>query len=137
MNLLLVASNKIISNEKMIDFHSLWLWLSIIEFLVIIFLIYKIKSKKELAILTDLDIESIKKAKGNKIDMDSLMDNIHNSRNLYKELSRKCHPERFVNDDRQVLAEEIFKEISENERNHEKLSFLKLRAEKELKLTFK
>lgn len=137
MNLLLVASNKIISNEKMIDFHSLWFWLSIIEFLVIFFLIYKIKSKKELAILSDLDIESIKKAKGNKIDMDSLMDNIHNSRNLYKELSRKCHPERFVNDERQVLAEEIFKEISENERNHEKLSILKLRAENELKINFK
>lgn len=43
--------------------------------------------------------------------MDSLMDNIHNSKPLYKELSRKCHPERFVNDDRQNLAQEISKKL--------------------------
>jgi hypothetical protein len=42
-----------------------------------------------------------------------------------------------VNDERQVIAEEIFKEISENERNYEKLSILKLRAENELKINFK
>ena len=68
--------------------------------------------------------------------MNNLMDSIHNSRNLYKELSKKCHPDRFINDPKQKIAEEIFQEISENERNFEKLSLLKQRAINELNLTF-
>ena len=68
--------------------------------------------------------------------MNNLMDSIHNSRNLYKELSKKCHPDRFINDPKQKIAEEIFQEISENERNFEKLSLLKLRAINELNINF-
>ena len=37
---------------------------------------------------------------------------------------------------KQKIAEEIFQEISENERNFEKLSLLKQRAINELNLTF-
>jgi hypothetical protein len=84
-----------------------------------------------------MEARSIKGSRKNDINMDNLMNNIHNSRLLYKELSRKCHPERFVNDPKQKIAEEIFQEISKNERNHKELSLLKLRAINELNLTFK
>lgn len=137
MSILLIVNKKNELIEQISIFHSLWFWIALIELFFIIFLFYKLMSKKEVLELTDLEINSIKKSKSNKIDMNSLMDNIHNSRNLYKELSRTCHPERFVNDERQVIAEEIFKQISENERNFEKLSILKLRAENELKINFK
>lgn len=137
MSILLIVNKKSVLIEQISIFQSLWFWIALIELFCIIYLAYKLKSKKALSKLTDLEVNSIKKSKTNKIDMDSLMDNIHNSRNLYKELSRTCHPERFVNDDRQVLAEQIFKEISENERNYAKLCSLKLRAENELNINIK
>ena len=133
---ILIVNKNNLQIEQVSILHSLWFWIALIELFFIIFLFYKLKSKKEVTELTDLEINSIKKSKNNNINMNSLMDNIHNSRNLYKELTRKCHPERFVNDERQVLAEEIFKEISDNERNYEKLYLLKLRAENELKINF-
>ena len=40
--------------------------------------------------------------------MNNLMDSMHKSRNLYKELSKKCHPDRFINNPKQKIAEEIF-----------------------------
>ncbi len=137
MSILLIVNKKSVLIEQISIFQSLWFWIALIELFCIIYLAYKLKSKKAVSKLTDLEVNSIKKSKTNKIDMDSLMDNIHNSRNLYKELSRTCHPERFVNDDRQVLAEQIFKEISENERNYAKLCSLKLRAENELNINIK
>ena len=41
-----------------------------------------------------------------------------------------------VNMPNQKIAEEIFQEITENERNFEKLSLLKLRAINELNINF-
>lgn len=104
--------------------------------LFIIYLIYKLKSKSKKVELTDLDTNKILNSKNNKIDMNNLMNSIHNSRTLYKELSKKCHPDRFINDPKQKNAEEIFQEITKNERNFEKLSSLKLRAENELNINF-
>lgn len=136
MNILLNTSKKIITNDKVIDSHSLWFWLSIIELLFIIYLLYKLKSKSKILELTDLETNKIINSKNNKIDMNNLMNSIHNSRILYKELSKKCHPDRFINDPKQNKAEEIFQEITKNERNYEKLSSLKLRAENELNINF-
>lgn len=136
MSLLLNTNKKIIPNYKIIDIHSMWFWISLIELLLIIYLIYKLKSKKKDIELTALETKHIKDSKNNKIDMGNLMDSIHNSRNLYKELSKKCHPDRFINDPKQKIAEEIFQEITKYERNFEKLRSLKLRAENELNINF-
>ena len=68
--------------------------------------IYKLKSKKKVRELSDLETKNIISSKKNNIDMDNLMNSIHNSRTLYKELSKKCHPDRFINDPKQKIAEE-------------------------------
>ena len=68
--------------------------------------------------------------------MDNLMSSIHKAKPLYKELTKNCHPDKFVNDARQKIAEEIFQEISNSERDFEKLTMLKIRAVKELNITF-
>lgn len=136
MNALLKTATKIIPMEKVSSFHSLLFWTALIELIVIIFLLYKLKSKKEINELTNLETKNIKDSKKNTIDMDNLMNSIHNSRTLYKELSKKCHPDRFINDSKQKNAEEIFQEITKNERNYEKLSSLKLRAKNELNINF-
>jgi hypothetical protein len=136
MNILLMINKKNVPIEQISIIHSIWFWIALTELIIIIFLIYKLNSKNKVLELTDLETKHLKDSKNNKIDMDNLMDSIHNSRSLYKVLSKKCHPDRFINDPKQQIAEEIFQEISENERNFEKLSMLKLRAINELNLTF-
>ena len=136
MTTLLQVSKKIVPVEKISTLNSVLICITIIELTIIVYLLYKLKTKKPISNLSDLEIQGITKSKKSEINMDSLMDNIHSSKPLYKELSRKCHPERFVNDDRQDLAQEIFKEITKHEKNFEQLEKLKKRAIAELNLTF-
>ena len=116
--------------------HNICFWLTVIEFLIIVFLLLKMNKKSRNLTFSELNKGDLKKSKETNIDMDNLMASINNSRELYKELSSKCHPDRFVNSSKQNAAEDIFQEISLNKRNHEKLLALKERAINELDLTF-
>ena len=119
---ILTISLKIKTNENIEHFYSsIWFWIAIIELILIISLLKKQKQK------TKGDVNE-------STDMDNLMNSIYGSRDLYKELAKKCHPDRFINMPNQKLAEEIFQEITENERNYEKLMSLKNRAIIELKI---
>ncbi len=116
--------------------NNFWFWLSIIELVIILFLVFKLSSKKKNLAFSDLNKDNLKKSKETDINMGNLMNSINNSSELYRELSRKCHPDRFVNSPNQKLAEEIFQEIARDKRNHEKLIALKERAIVELNITF-
>lgn len=116
--------------------NNFWFWLSIIELVIILFLVFKLSSKKKNLTFSELNKDNLKKSKETDIDMGNLMNSINNSSELYKDLSRKCHPDRFVNSPDQKLAEEIFQEIARHKRNHEKLIALKERAIAELNITF-
>lgn len=122
--------------QQFLTIKNIWFWITILEFLFILFLIYNIKSKNSVSKLSEFESKHLKKAKNNSIDMDNLINSIHKSRDLYKLLSKKCHPDRFVNDPKQKIAEEIFQEISKNERNFQKLNSLKSRAVNELNINF-
>ena len=116
--------------------HLIWFWLSIVEFLFIVFLVMRLRKTKSNLAFSELGKSSVKSAKAQSIDMDNLMDSINVARGLYKELSNKCHPDRYINKPEQKLAEEIFQEITANKRNFEKLSALKIRATNELNINF-
>lgn len=131
-----LTNNKMVPIEKISILDSIWFWISLVELIIIITLLFKLRSKSTVSKLSDMDINNIKDAKKNSIDMDNLLNSIHNSKGLYKELSKKCHPDRFINDPKQMTAQEIFQKITANEKNFEKLSLLKLRAESELNITF-
>jgi hypothetical protein len=115
---------------------SIFFWIAIIEFFLILFLIWKLNGKKRPSHFSDVPKDKLKKAKKTEINMANLMDSINGSRELYVELSRVCHPDRFINTDKQEIASEIFKEISKNKRNYEKLLALKEKAITELNVTF-
>jgi len=115
---------------------STWFWLSIVEFIFIIFLLIKLKKKKTELAFSDLPKDKMKTAKSSNIDMDNLMNSINGSRDLYKELSKACHPDKFVNTEKQKIAEDIFQDISKDKRNFEKLLVLKERAKNELNINF-
>lgn len=136
MTIFLDITKKIIPAEKITNINSVWFWIALVELLLIIILLYIIKSKKKVSELSDIDKKNIKNSKNNTIDMENLVNSIHNSRTLYKELSKKCHPDRFINDSKQEIAEDIFQEITKNERNFKKLSELKSRAINELNIKF-
>lgn len=113
---------------------SYWFWISIIEFALIIILIYKLNKKNQILGFTEIEKNSLEYAKDQSIDMNNLMNSISGASILYKELSRKYHPDRFVNSPKHKIAEEIFKEISKNKRNYENLNLLKNKAIKELNI---
>lgn len=125
-----------ISNTDSTTF-SIWFWVAIIEFVIIIFLFLKLMKKGNDLKFGDLSKDKIRNAKKSDVDMDNLMNSINGSKDLYKELSRTCHPDRFINSDKQKFAEEIFQEISKNKRDFKKLTELKERAITELNINFK
>ncbi len=60
-----------------------------------------------------------------------------NSQQLYDELKKKCHPDRFPNDnDKNSIAINLFQEISENKNNSKRLLELKEIAEQKLQIKF-
>jgi hypothetical protein len=63
---------------------------------------------------------------------DDLFLDINKSKPLFKELSRKCHPDKFIDPVKKQKAESIYKEITEHKHNYNMLIQLKQRATEEL-----
>lgn len=113
-----------------------WLLISVAEALVILILFYKYQKAKKENFITN-NFSELKDAKKADIDMGDLMNSINGSRDLYKVLSRKCHPDRFQDEKLRNKADKIFQDISRHKRNHKKLTELQIQAENELNITFK
>lgn len=116
---------------------QIWLWIALLEFIIIIVLLLKLRNKKGDLTFGELPDNKIREIKKLDVDMKNLMNSINSSKKLYKELSRACHPDRFVNSEKQEIAEEIFQEISKNKRDYKKLIELKQRMINELKIQLK
>ncbi|MAZ72339.1 MAG: molecular chaperone DnaJ [Flavobacteriaceae bacterium] len=118
------------------DEFNWWIVFASIEFLLIVFLLIKLlKTNREQSVITN-GFDELRKAKSNDIDMTNLMNSINSSRVLYKELSRKCHPDRFQDEMIKRKADIIFQDISRHKRDHTRLTELKQLAEKELNINF-
>jgi hypothetical protein len=105
--------------------HIFWFYIALFEFIVILaFIFFRLKRHKAK--------REIDKFKNVDIDMDNLMQSIHLSKDLYKELSRSCHPDRFINTEKFEIAQGLFQEISLNEKNYKELVRLKDEANKKL-----
>tara|TARA_R110002050_G_scaffold204522_4_gene340186 strand:- start:112239 stop:112667 length:429 start_codon:yes stop_codon:yes gene_type:complete len=140
-NILLQVKIDSIANEAIANtdssFMSIWLWIALVELAIIIVLILKLKKKQKFLKFGDLSKNKMQHIKKSTINMDNLMNSINKSKDLYKELSRSCHPDLFVNTNKQVLAAEIFQEISKHKRDFQKLMELKEKAITELNIKFK
>lgn len=110
--------------------YSSWFWIAIVEFFIIIILLIRWNKKKigNKNVLKD----EIKSTLNNEVNMDDLMNSINNSRQLYKELCRVYHPDRFTKSSEKEIAESIFQDISANKRNYNELIKIKLKAERKL-----
>lgn len=72
------------------------------------------------------------------INMNDLMNNINKSSELYEQLKRRCHPDRFTtkSDEIQKYADEIASEVAKNRSDYNKLLELKDKAERLLNVKF-
>ncbi len=111
-------------------YKSIWFWLATFEFIALVFIVLRIKGKAR--VFKDPINKDVKAAQTAIVDMDNLMNSFSGSRDLYKELARVCHPDRFINTEKHKLAEEIFKEVSKYQRDFGKLTKLKERINEEL-----
>lgn len=124
-----VCQHTIASSQKLDDINW-WLWIAGIEFILILFLIFKrnnspqIKNEKQ-----RFKEESMKKD----VDFNNIIHSSFHANELYDKLKIKCHPDRFpTNQVQNEIAENIFQEIEKNKTNFKKLLELKQEAESKL-----
>jgi hypothetical protein len=118
--------------NKFMLFESIWFWIILVMVLTITLILKKhFNGKKQLA-FNNVEANAKKKAQSSTINMDNLMNSINSSSELYKELSRAYHPDRFIGTHLESKSKELFQEISANKRNYEGLCKIKERAQKEL-----
>lgn len=66
------------------------------------------------------------------INYTSLFQSMDKGQALFNQLRVKCHPDKFVGTNKQLLAEELFKQVQANSTNYEALIALKERIDKDL-----
>jgi flagellar biosynthesis/type III secretory pathway M-ring protein FliF/YscJ len=112
-----------------------WIWFSIIGFtifFVLILFLLKRKSNKNIT-RNQFKEDSLK----GEIDYNNIFESSFHGKELYDELKKKCHPDRFPNDPiKNKIALELAQEISENKNNYKKLIELKEIVKSKLGLTF-
>ena len=124
--------NKSITSENNEQINW-WLWVAIIEFLIIIFLMLKQRFKPKDSIKQKFKKESLSQ----EIDFNNIINSSFNSKQLYDDLKVKCHPDLFPTDkEKNIIAENIFQEITKNQNNVKRLIELKEEAKQKLNINF-
>jgi hypothetical protein len=108
-----------------------WMWLALIEFVVIVFLLLNKRGKSN----NTAKRRFKKDALDQDIDFDNIINSSFNSAHLYDELKVKCHPDRFPTDmEKNAIAVTLFQEISKNRNNVKRLLELKEEAIQKLNI---
>ena len=128
-----VAGKAISKVTEANDNTNLWMWLAIVELGIIAYLILKEKLKSKVTAKQQFKSESLKQD----IDFNNIINSSFNSIKLYDELKVKCHPDRFPTDkEKNIIAENLFQEISKNKTNVKRLLELKEEAIQKLNINF-
>ena len=128
-----VASKAFSKVTEANDNTNWWMWLAIVELGIIAYLILKEKLKSKVTAKQQFKTESLKQD----IDFNNIINSSFNSIKLYDELKVKCHPDRFPTDrEKNIIAENLFQEISKNKTNVKRLLELKEEAIQKLNINF-
>ncbi len=132
-NSLQVVSEKVIETTEIESATNWWMWIAIAEFVIIVLLILKDKTKHKDSNMQKFKKESLEK----EIDFDNIINSSFNSKTLYDALKVKCHPDRFpIDKEQNEIAEKIFQEITKNKNNVKRLNELKEEAIQKLGIKF-
>jgi len=110
---------------------NVWFWTAIIEFLIILILIITSKRGK------NKKWEKFQFMKGDDnidVNFSSIIKDTFQAPEMYKKLMSICHPDRFLDEDKNRIAEELSKEIGENQYNLAELERLGKLAEEKLEI---
>lgn len=123
--------NTITSNNFI---NSIWFWISISEFIFILLILNRYVFNKSKLKYSNLSKNDLVNPENANIDMNNIINSINQSKELYKKMASQYHPDRFIDNDKKLIATEIMKEVVANKRNYSKLVELKALADIKLNL---
>ena len=127
------TAKEIIAQPEVTSHTNGWVWVALIELIVIIFLIRDRFKRGNASEKQEFKEEAMK----GDVDFDNIINSSFHSVSLYDELKVKCHPDRFPNDPEKIaIAEALFQEITQNKTNLKKLEELKQEAIQKLNIEF-
>lgn len=110
-----------------------WLWLAIIEFIIILFLLIRSYKTSKSSPIQKFRKDSLEQ----EIDFNNIINSSFNSKEIFDELKVKCHPDRFPTDkEKNITADKLFQEITRNQNNVKRLIELKEEAKQKLNINF-
>jgi len=127
----IIQAVEVLENDNL----SIWFWIALIEFIIVIFLLLKIIAKSHPLDFAEISKKDLRQGNENP-NMQDLFNSIANSKNLYKELSKHCHPDKFAHTPLHAVAEEIFQDITRHKRDYKRLTELKAIAIDKLNINF-
>lgn len=102
--------------------NNIWKYIVVIESLVIVHLVRKIRRPSK------NNLEELKQYKGKDVDVGNVIDSIHGAKSLFKQLSKKYHPDKYTNTDKHAIALDIYQRMTNNRRNFKVLKELEKEA---------
>ena len=118
-------------NENFLDWSiGAWTVISALEFAVIMFLIFtalrrRVSTPRMSAMKKNIILE--------KVDFGNILDSAFHAEELYDQLKVKCHPDRFIGDERKnAAALGIFQKLGQYRHDIKALERIRQRAEDEL-----
>lgn len=117
----MIFCKDILSNE--------WFYISLLEFVFIAFLLVG-----KLRMMQKKREQKREILSSDNIDYDNIIKSSFNSQSLYDGLKKKCHPDRFLDGEKNKIATEIFAKIVENKYNYQELESIKKEAESKLNI---
>ena len=106
-----------------------WFYISLLELVfVVIILIGRLRMMRR------KNAQKREILSSNNIDYDNIIKSSFNSQSLYDSLKKKCHPDRFLDKEKNIIATGIFAKIVENKYNYQELLSIKEEAESRLNL---
>lgn len=110
-------------------FGNGWFYISIVEFIIIVILLLC-----KVTMVSKRCAQKHEILSTSNVDYDNIIQSSFNSKPLYDSLKKKCHPDRFVDKEKNMIATGIFAKIVENKYNYQVLLSIKEEAETKLKL---
>ncbi len=125
-----ICNASTVNSEQTTSCTNLWMWIAIVELVIIIVLISKLLNKEN----TRTNIKKKVLREGD-IDFANIIDSSFNSEQLYKELIRKCHPDCFAPNEAKVkIAGDISSRLGKNKHNIKGLKELAEEAKNKLNI---
>jgi len=128
------SSGDAIIGDKTFWSINIWTIIAVAELLVLIILLVRNNNRH---FFDAKGITEREQSGKNEIDFDNILNSAFHSNEIYEQLKKKCHPDRFEPDEKKVaIAQEIFQLAGKNKHDIKTLMLLKKRAEDELNINF-